>query len=45
LRKNILQNTKDILLILVGLLSAGFGLKGFLLPNGLFDGGARATFR
>ncbi len=31
---------KDILLISLGILSAGFGLKGFLLPNNFIDGGA-----
>ncbi len=30
----------DVLLIAVGIISAGFGLKGFLLPNGFLDGGA-----
>jgi len=30
----------DIPLILIGVLSAGFGLKGFLLPSGFIDGGA-----
>ena len=30
----------NLLLITVGVLSAGFGLKGFLLPNGFVDGGA-----
>lgn len=30
----------DVLLISLGVLSAGFGLKGFLLPNGFVDGGA-----
>lgn len=30
---------KDILLISIGILSAGFGLKGFLLPSGFIDGG------
>lgn len=29
----------DSLFIILGILSAGFGLKGFLLPNGLIDGG------
>lgn len=29
----------NIFLILLGILSAGFGLKGFLLPNGFIDGG------
>lgn len=30
---------KDILLICIGIFSAGFGLKGFLLPNSFIDGG------
>ena len=30
----------DAFLILVGIISAGFGLKGFLLANGFIDGGA-----
>ncbi len=30
---------KDILFISLGILAAGFGLKGFLLPNGFIDGG------
>lgn len=30
---------KDIVFISIGILSAGFGLKGFLLPNGFIDGG------
>ena len=30
----------DTVLILLGILSAGFGLKGFLLENGFLDGGA-----
>jgi len=31
---------KDTLLISLGIFSAGFGLKGFLLPNKFIDGGA-----
>jgi uncharacterized membrane-anchored protein YitT (DUF2179 family) len=31
---------KDFLLILLGIISASFGLKGFLLPNQFTDGGA-----
>ena len=31
---------RDAFLISLGILSAGFGLKGFLLPNGFLDGGA-----
>jgi uncharacterized membrane-anchored protein YitT (DUF2179 family) len=30
----------DILLVCLGITSAGFGLKGFLLPNKFLDGGA-----
>lgn len=30
---------KDVVFIMFGVLSAGFGLKGFLLPNGFVDGG------
>ncbi len=30
---------KDIIFISLGILAAGFGLKGFLLPNGFIDGG------
>ncbi|MCC7431747.1 YitT family protein [bacterium] len=30
---------KDILLLAIGVVSAGFGLKGFLLPNHFIDGG------
>jgi len=31
---------KDAILILIGIFSAGLGLKGFLLPNSFIDGGA-----
>ncbi len=31
---------KEILFIAIGVLAAGFGLKGFLLPNQFIDGGA-----
>src|SRR6188768_189309 len=30
----------DIFLLTLGVFSAGFGLKGFLLPNNFIDGGA-----
>lgn len=30
---------RNVLFVIVGILSAGLGLKGFLLPNGLIDGG------
>ena len=35
----ILQLFKDSIFISIGILAAGFGLKGFLLPNGFIDGG------
>ncbi len=39
-QKNVvLQYGKDALLVIVGVLSASFGLKGFLLPNDFLDGG------
>ncbi len=38
-RINYVRSIKDILLILLGVGSAGFGLKGFLLPNQFLDGG------
>ncbi len=31
--------TKDVVLIVTGVFAAGFGLKGFLLPNDFIDGG------
>lgn len=31
---------KEYLFIIIGVFSAGFGLKGFLLPNNFIDGGA-----
>lgn len=34
------KTLRDALLLLLGLLSAGFGLKGFLLPTEFVDGGA-----
>ncbi len=36
----VIRMVKDIILIALGVFSAGFGLKGFLLPNGFIDGGA-----
>ncbi|MBL7851111.1 MAG: YitT family protein [Cyclobacteriaceae bacterium] len=38
-RIDIIQNIKDAVLILMGVMAAGFGLKGFLLPNRFLDGG------
>ncbi len=40
LQNTIIRIIKDGFLIALGILSAGFGLKGFLLPNGFVDGGA-----
>ena len=37
---SIRQNVKDFLLITVGIFSASFGFKGFLLTNHFIDGGA-----
>ncbi|OYX25461.1 MAG: hypothetical protein B7Z06_07210, partial [Flavobacteriales bacterium 32-35-8] len=31
---------KEYIFIIIGVFSAGFGLKGFLLPNRFIDGGA-----
>lgn len=36
---HIRQQLADAFLITLGMLSAGLGLKGFLLPNGFIDGG------
>jgi uncharacterized membrane-anchored protein YitT (DUF2179 family) len=38
-RKAVWRNLKEAMLLMLGILSAGFGLKGFLLPNQLIDGG------
>lgn len=38
-RRAVFRTVKDFLLIILGILSAGFGVKGFLLPNGFIDGG------
>ena len=35
-----MQIVKDTIFIVTGIVSAGFGLKGFLLPNQFIDGGA-----
>ena len=37
---NIAHITKETIFILIGIILAGFGLKGFLLPNSFLDGGA-----
>ncbi|HTH54610.1 MAG TPA: YitT family protein [Cyclobacteriaceae bacterium] len=38
-RINITRGVKDAFFILLGVAAAGFGLKGFLLPNHFLDGG------
>lgn len=40
MKLNIAHIARDTLFILIGIISAGFGLKGFLLPNSFIDGGA-----
>lgn len=39
-RKLLVQNAKSTVFILIGILSAGFGLATFILPAKLIDGGA-----
>jgi uncharacterized membrane-anchored protein YitT (DUF2179 family) len=39
LRTSFNNHSRDILQISLGVLSAGFGLRGFLMPNGFIDGG------
>ncbi len=40
LRINIIRHIKDGILIIIGIFSAAFGFKGFLLTNHFIDGGA-----
>ena len=37
---SISHTISEVVFILIGVVSAGFGLKGFLLPNSFIDGGA-----
>jgi uncharacterized membrane-anchored protein YitT (DUF2179 family) len=39
IKRNALGVLRDILFMITGVFSAGFGLKGFLIPNGFIDGG------
>jgi uncharacterized membrane-anchored protein YitT (DUF2179 family) len=39
LRSQLRRQVRDMLIVLLGVLSAGFGLKSFLIPNGFIDGG------
>src|SRR5262245_38543610 len=38
-RRSLMSNLRNGLFMTLGILSAGFGLEGFLIPNGLIDGG------
>ena len=38
-RRSVWNITRGIFFMMVGVTSAGFGLEGFLIPNGLIDGG------
>lgn len=40
LQVELAHTVKEFFFIIIGVFSAGFGLKGFLLPNGFIDGGA-----
>ena len=40
---DVFRKTVRISLIILGILSAGFGLRGFLLPNHFIDGGVTGT--
>jgi uncharacterized membrane-anchored protein YitT (DUF2179 family) len=40
LKINLIRYIKDFILIVIGIFSAAFGLKGFLLTNHFIDGGA-----
>ena len=40
MKKNTIKILRESFLILLGILAASFGLKGFLLPNQFIDGGA-----
>jgi len=39
LRKTFFRELRSVLMMLMGVMSAGFGLQGFLIPNKLIDGG------
>jgi uncharacterized membrane-anchored protein YitT (DUF2179 family) len=40
IKVEIKHGIKDYIYVIIGVFSAGFGLKGFLLPNRFIDGGA-----
>jgi uncharacterized membrane-anchored protein YitT (DUF2179 family) len=39
MRNRARRQVRDILIMLLGVISAGFGLRSFLIPNGFIDGG------
>lgn len=39
LKRLMWSNVRSVLFMALGIMSAGFGLEGFLIPNGLIDGG------
>ncbi len=39
LRRDFIRNIRDLIIVSIGVLSAGLGLKSFLLPSGFIDGG------
>jgi uncharacterized membrane-anchored protein YitT (DUF2179 family) len=39
MRRTIWSHVRSVLFMTLGILSAGFGLEGFLIPTGLIDGG------
>ncbi len=39
LKRQLQVRIRDSVIMMMGVLSAGFGLKGFLIPNGFIDGG------
>jgi uncharacterized membrane-anchored protein YitT (DUF2179 family) len=38
-RRTLWTNIRSVIFMILGILSAGFGLEGFLIPNALIDGG------
>ncbi len=40
IKANAIHFVRDTVFVIIGIFSAGFGLKGFLLPNAFIDGGA-----
>lgn len=40
IKANAIHLVRDFVFVIIGIFSAGFGLKGFLLPNSFIDGGA-----